>query len=254
MNRLTTFSLSLLVSCIPVHMHSTSKHPAPITLESRMLKLFDGTAIFDANSVERIHKYVRRVQSFMHAPYPFGNTTHSLIECARLETTGALSTAVEPTFSQMLIDFASFSETFIGTISTAKPVLLELIKEFSTKRNRHDTILLAWAECANGDEQILLEREITSYNKLGSFCIDLIHFLGDLLHSCPKAVAEHTHRTNRLHDIRMHVDILLKERQLTIEGKAYETLIIALSKRYESYEDATPEKTTLKFDAYMNRS
>lgn len=247
MNSLKILSLSLLLSNAPLR-------PAlePIVFESAILKLFDGTALFNANSVDKIHKYTEQVQRFMFTPYSVGTTTHTLIELARLETAQKLSPEeTDVTLATMLKDFAAFSDHFVDKISATKGVLYDLIKEFSIKRNRPDTVLLAWVDCSHGEERILFKREITSYNKLGNFAIDLIHFLKDLLHSCPKAVAEYTHRTNRLHDIRTHVNFLLKERGMSLEQKAYETLVIAISKKYQSYEDATPEKTKTYFSTSL---
>lgn len=247
MNSITTIlSLSLLLANTPLY-----TGPKPIVLESSMLKFFDGTTVFNANSVDKIHKYTERVQRFMFTPYSVGTTTHTLIELARLETSQELSPEeTDSTLAKMLKDFAAFSDHFVDKISATKGILLDLIKEFALKRNRPDTILLAWAECTHGEERMVFKREITSYNKLGNFAIDLIHFLNDLLHSCPKAVAEYTHRTNRLHDIRTHVNLLLKEQSISLEQKAYETLVITISKKYQSYEDATSEKTK----AYFNTS
>jgi hypothetical protein len=243
MNSMKVLSLSLLLSYAPLH-----SALEPIVFESAILKLFDGTTLFNANSVDKIHKYIEQVQRFMFTPYPAGTTTRTLIELARLETAQKLSPEeTDVPLAIMLQDFAAFSDHFVDKITATKGVLYDLIKEFSIKRNRPDTTLLAWVDCTHGEERILFKREITSYNKLGNFAIDLIHFLKDLLHSCPKAVAEYTHRTNRLHDIRTHVNLLLKERGMSLEQKAYEALVIAISKKYQSYEDATPEKTKAYF-------
>jgi hypothetical protein len=243
MYRYKAFSFALLCS-FPI----TRTSPEPIMFESKMLKYLDGTALFDGRTVSIIQRYREQLHRFMHAPHAIGDTSHSLVEWARLEhATPLFDDITDEHFVLLLKEFGSFSEPFIDTLRSAKPVLLELIKEFCAKRNRHDSILLILAEGTTGHERTLFKHEITSYNKLCDFCIDLIHFFKDLLHSCPKACEEYKH----YNAIRKQVNLLLSEHKMTLKRESFRALMSEIHKQYQPHEEVTRAKTEALFKAYM---
>ncbi|HZW61692.1 MAG TPA: hypothetical protein VFF04_05705 [Candidatus Babeliales bacterium] len=68
-----------------------------------------------------------------------------------------------------------------------RSLTMELIKESCTARSRTDSYLLNWGACEEGKEAETIHRDVTSFQAFDVFLTDLIHFLKDLVYSCPKA-------------------------------------------------------------------
>jgi hypothetical protein len=62
-----------------------------------------------------------------------------------------------------------------------------LIQESCEKHNRPDSILLEWARTDEEHEIEIFLNRMDSFKTLGLFCFDLIHLIGDIIHSCPIA-------------------------------------------------------------------
>ncbi|MDR3550998.1 MAG: hypothetical protein P4L31_06300 [Candidatus Babeliales bacterium] len=73
----------------------------------------------------------------------------------------------------------------------AKHQMLMLIEESCVKRNRNNCLLLKWADADEQNEMYFFDQQVLSFRDLDQFCIDLANFLGDLMHSCPKAMAQY---------------------------------------------------------------
>jgi len=65
-------------------------------------------------------------------------------------------------------------------------LMVELIKESCSKRNRSDSELLKWDP---KNEEISFKRRIKSFRSLDAFCTDLINLQKDIVYSCPNATA-----------------------------------------------------------------
>lgn len=96
------------------------------------------------------------------------------------------------TFNSAKQSFIKMTEPFIGDISTPaiKSFMTKLIEESCHERKRHDSYLMSWSR-QNGTEVGSLNRDMKDIETFSIFCTDLCSFLGDLLHSCPKAVAKY---------------------------------------------------------------
>ena len=86
-------------------------------------------------------------------------------------------------------NFNKIVTPFLGQARGAKEPMFLLISESCTKRNHPKSLLLDWAH-SSGDEMESFDRSVTSFALLDGFCGDLVNFLGDLVHSCPKAKAQ----------------------------------------------------------------
>lgn len=73
----------------------------------------------------------------------------------------------------------------------AKHQMLMLIEESCIKRNRNTCLLLKWADVDEQNEMHFFDEKVLSFKDLDQFCIDLANFLGDLMHSCPKAMSQY---------------------------------------------------------------
>lgn len=87
-------------------------------------------------------------------------------------------------------EFEAKLAPFAKSARGAKGQMLVLIAESCGKRHRPDSLLLKWADTAEGDEMKFFQDQIVSFRTLDQFCSDLVNFLEDLMHSCPKAMAE----------------------------------------------------------------
>jgi len=86
-------------------------------------------------------------------------------------------------------EFKSKVTPFAKNARGAKEQMIMLISESCTKRSRPDSLLLRWADTDEHTEMKFFDEQVMSFKELDQFCIDLANFLGDLMHSCPKAMA-----------------------------------------------------------------
>lgn len=88
-------------------------------------------------------------------------------------------------------DFLEIVEPFFVNAKNTKELMVDLIEESCKLRNNNDCYLLKWCHInEDEDERIVFHRDITSIRYLTIFCKDLVNFLGDLAHSCPKALED----------------------------------------------------------------
>ena len=98
-------------------------------------------------------------------------------------------TALNTLLKTMRQDFNKIVAPFMGQARGAKEPMFLLISESCTKRGRPKSLLLNWARHSD-DELGAFDRSVTTFALFEDFCRDLVDFLGDLLHSCPKARAQ----------------------------------------------------------------
>ncbi len=86
-------------------------------------------------------------------------------------------------------DFLEIVEKFIINVKNTKTLMISLIEESCALRTNSNCYLLQWSQL-KGDvnEKDVFRRDITSMKELTVFCKDLVNFLGDFAHSCPKAL------------------------------------------------------------------
>lgn len=87
-------------------------------------------------------------------------------------------------------DFAKFMLPFLRNIQPIKPQIVPLIIESCEKHGHADSMLPISVGMADETEVAHFKAHVNSYKQLGMFCVDLIHFLTDLIYSCPKARAQ----------------------------------------------------------------
>jgi hypothetical protein len=176
-----------------------------ITLESSVIKLADGTMI-NADKIEFIRKFRRTLLSFLigdqlsdnqrKGKYWFGGKWHSIESLSRVEHELMASNRAEDAQKLSMLeelltlakaDFIVQSAEFIESGRGAKNVMVVLIQEYCQKRNHLDSPLLEWAKTKEGQESTMFEHHIANFNMYCYFLTDLVTFLADLTHSCPKA-------------------------------------------------------------------
>jgi len=108
-------------------------------------------------------------------------------------------------------DFIVQSNEFIESGRGAKNITIILIQEDCQKRNRPDSLLLEWAKTKEGQEATMFEHQITSFGHYYYFLSDLINFLSDLVHSCPKAETQFKERVAKWSAVKALLPNLLKK-------------------------------------------
>lgn len=221
-------------------MYPSEKH---ITLESSVIKIADGTFI-NADRIEFIRKFCRKLRAFLFGDqlpnnqrkgkYLFYGKWHGIESLAHIE--GELHTALrqetdnskkieiqdclaalQELLTHAKADFIVQSSEFIESGRGAKNITVILIQEDCQKRNIPDSLLLDWAKTKEGQESTMFERQITSFDKYHHFLVDLVTFLSDLVHSCPKAETQFKDRVTKWSEVKTILPIVLKKAHVKSE-------------------------------------
>lgn len=132
--------------------------------------------------------------------YIHNNQSYSIKDLAKIETAvyknntqgaqiNALKKELQITLNYVHADFLELVEKFIINIKNTKSLMIALISEDCEIRGNNDCYLMQWSQI-KGDEDVkhVFRRDIKSMKELTIFCKDLVNFLGDFAHSCPKAL------------------------------------------------------------------
>jgi hypothetical protein len=98
-------------------------------------------------------------------------------------------TSLKALLKTMKQDFSKAVTPFLAQARGAKEPMFLLIAESCNKRNKPQSLLFTWARTSE-DEMVSFDKSVTSFALFDDFCGDLVNFLGDLVHSCPKARAQ----------------------------------------------------------------
>ncbi len=98
--------------------------------------------------------------------------------------------ALQESLVQAKDDFAKFMLPFLHNIQPLKMQIVPLIRESCEKRGRADSLLPISVGMADETEVAHFKQHTITYKQLGIFCLDLTHFLTDMVYSCPKARAQ----------------------------------------------------------------
>jgi hypothetical protein len=215
-------------------MHASEK---VIRLESPVIKLSDGTFI-NADKIEFIRKFRRTLLSFIlgdqlpnnqrKGRYLFYGKWHSIesLACIEQELMSALQVernnekkvaieeqlcALKELLTHAKADFIVQSSEFIESGRGSKNITIVLIQEDCLQRNRPDSLLLDWARTKEGQESTMFEQQITSFGNYYHFLTDLVNFLLDLVHSCPKAEQQFKERVAKWSAIKAILPTVLKK-------------------------------------------
>jgi hypothetical protein len=101
-----------------------------------------------------------------------------------------MRTALQIMLNFMKHDFEKKSSKFIEDATLFKKAMVELIQESCNKRGREDSLLLGWAKSEKGHEMEHFNDHVLNFKDFYVFSSDLIGFLSDLMHSCPKAMKQ----------------------------------------------------------------
>ncbi len=210
MKKIITLSLASLLAG-PVFSYA-QKTPANATmeedtiiLESSILHMFDGIFI-DADVIQSIGFIRREINKILIGEknsdgllvgrYLINGKLYSIRDLILIEENASESLKKELArcLHDAKKDLQNCVGPFIDTIHSAKYQILELIKESCKKRGMDTTTLLRWSEAGYGEETKIFNEDIKSFSLYNKFCTDLLNFLGDLVRSCPRGMAQFTTR------------------------------------------------------------
>ncbi len=132
--------------------------------------------------------------------YSHNNQSYSIKDLAKIETAvyknntsspqiNTLKKELKMVLNYAQADFLEIVEKFIININNTKTLMIALIEESCSIRENSNCYLLQWCQLkGNENEKEIFRRDITSMKELTIFCKDLVNFLGDFVHSCPKAL------------------------------------------------------------------
>lgn len=218
--------VSLVMFAAPVLL----KAQPPIILESKVLALVDGSFI-NADRIEEIRRFQFKIKNLLMGDrqsdgsltghYIYKKKAHSIQTLQELEKTGESSPELTALLESAKTDFMKVSDEFSESGRGSKPFTLVLIEESCQKRGRADSILLTWAHTTPENENSVFKKEVTSFEKLETFLIDLFNFLTDLSNSCPKAQALFHDRVEKFKTIKLLLPDALKKIKEPVDQTAF---------------------------------
>ncbi len=243
-------TLNKIIFFLPLLMSLVVLCEKIITLESPVIKMADGSFI-NADKIEFISKFRRTLLTFIvgdllpnnqrKGRYFFDGVWHSIESLARIEE--ELNRSIDPKKSvkqcalkEILIyakaDFIVKSSEFIESGRGSKNIMIVLIQEDCLKRNHPDSLLLDWAKTKEGQESTMFESQIKNFGDYYHFLADLVNFLLDLTHSCPKAHAQFKDRVAKWSVVKEILPIVLKKAHVKSEQINEVEFLRYLKERY----------------------
>jgi hypothetical protein len=202
---------------------------AYVILESSVIKIADGTFI-NADEIEFIRKFRRKLLEYLlgeilannqrKGKYNLQGKWYTIEALARIEQEiNSLSdkqsmitkSALQEVLTIAKADFIVQSNEFIESGRGAKNIMVVLIQEDCQKRGRPDSLLLEWAKTKEGQESTMFERQVNSFGDYYHFLKDLVNFLLDLTHSCPRAEAQFKDRVAKWGAVKTILPLVLKK-------------------------------------------
>lgn len=182
----------------------SAKNPEVVTLTNNVIKIADGTIIneYDILEMMRAQIDVRKLllgaglAENEHKACFYEGSYYTIKEMAVLEQNMRKNGLMQgDAYVAMGTSLSATKRYFIDEI--AKPLLdklrkgkkftVLLIQESCEKHNRYDSILLEWAHTDDEHEIEVFMNRMDSFKTLGLFCLDVIHLIRDIIHSCPIA-------------------------------------------------------------------
>lgn len=180
----------------------------PVYLDSEILKLSDGLPRLGMDGYKiRANKQwygelykmtfgIKKPNGQRVGLYLFRNALYSIVELAIIETAafkdGKAETLIELAAVREIVkhDFDVKVEPFVESAKGFKKLIFMLIEESCKLRGRHTSFLLTWGKVEDNDRQLFHDK-MRSFAELQEFFEDMMNFLNDLEHSCPKGRAQY---------------------------------------------------------------
>lgn len=202
-----------LVHAQPVDLRSAKNQP--IAFNSTLLKLVDGTPnieigeifFFARNVLALISgtkpSHAQKIQEAFDLEMPQGffddlqqlnkvgfiyidDKGYSLKELLQHENQHGIDEFAHNGLIKACQVFEKIAQDYEEDIDAAKPIMVKIISDWSTLRQRPNTVLLEWSRVETSDRDGLY-KIMDSCHTLNIFLHDLLLFLQDLVQNCPKS-------------------------------------------------------------------
>lgn len=235
-------SIALLSSIYTMH---------ALVLESELLNFIDGTVV-GWPSVHSLKTCLKKIRHFLKEERIIDGKSQKFLDLAVKEKQNTITDAERAGLTEFIADFVLFFGPFIVTLEPIKKNIAPLIEESCQRRNRSNSLLLAWTKIPDGTTEQLFHSHIKTYRALGELCMDLLNFMEDLLSSCPKAIKAYHDFIEHYLKVEPLVEALLKADHVVIynHSELYYDLIKNIVEHYGHDEPVTAEKTTRLYNAY----
>jgi len=198
----------LIILCLLFAGTTTEPEQKEILLESNLLKLVDGFLV-NANTIELLRGYQRNLLHIVYGTkegdmrlgdYDYNGKKYTIHDLSHLEQKlethkdshsaqelEQLYGQLQKTLKKAKDDFIEKSKKFRTIGAGSKHITSKLIEESCKKRGRRNSVLLQWGNAPEDKEDEILYNEVHTFAQFELFVVDLLNFLDDLIHSCPKA-------------------------------------------------------------------
>jgi hypothetical protein len=220
------FIKSLLIFFLmPYVTLAISRLPEPVMLKTA--SIVDGSFVTWKTLAEIVHPFMQRLYERVFGVttpmgvqglYHYKNGEYTLDALADYANQYA---ETDPIFLQLFqdikVDLIALGNEFFGGAEKAKPVIAHLIKESCLARGNKDSLLIIWTRARVGQEMDLFHAHIKTMNHLRDFCIDLLTFLHDFVHSCPKARKQLHVELEKWHKVKNLISSMMEEKIILFE-------------------------------------
>jgi hypothetical protein len=83
--------------------------------------------------------------------------------------------------------FERLSESYVAHIETGKHIMIKLIDQWSHLRSRPNSLLCNWSKIDHTESESI-RKNMTTFEIFDTFLADLLLFLKDFMHNCPKSL------------------------------------------------------------------
>ena len=154
-----------------------------IVIESSIISLLDTTGIIHIREVADFYNLMDLFHN--HRYKPSGMT---LTELARAEQAGAFSQELAQKILRAVTQkMLTLAEPHLKDLRRIKDQLEKIIIQWAKQRNKPDSPLLMWSSIDANKEKEFFQEHVTSLAHMDIFLQDLICFINDFMHSCPKS-------------------------------------------------------------------
>ncbi|MCL5436789.1 MAG: hypothetical protein M1549_02855 [Candidatus Dependentiae bacterium] len=218
MKKLLTLTLLTLSASVSMQLHPDNE---PIYFNSTLLSLIDGKPFINVGEIFRyaknliilrsgtksieIAEELARAYNFeppmplrthnkrpgRYALVPYRDEYLTIEELAAIETDGSGDPVeLQKSLATACDYFDKLSEDYVTRIQIAKEYMIKLIDQWAILRNAPETLMLNWSKL-NCTERESLHAALTSFRIFNRFLGELLLFLADLMHNCPKSLKKY---------------------------------------------------------------
>lgn len=215
----------MIFSLLPYFTVTGNHLPEPCILKTA--SMIDGSFVSWKTLVETVHPFMQRLYERVFGVitsdgccglYFYHGSYYTLDELADYESQ---MTEKDFDFLQLFqtikIELIALGNEFFAGSEKAKPVIVHLIKESCLARNNKNSLLMIWSTAKTGQETILFHDYIKTMNDLRCFCIDLLTFLHDFVHSCPKARQQLHTQLEKWHKVKNLVSLMIEKNNIIFQ-------------------------------------